>query len=83
MYEIVFTDSAKKELLALDQETQIRIIQVLERISIRPHRFVLRLSGSKAYRLRVRKIRLILDINQTALRIEVLKVGNRETIYFP
>lgn len=83
MYEVVFTDSAKKELFALDPETQTRIIQVLERICIRPHHFVLRLSGSKAYRLRVGKIRIILDINQSACQIEVLKIGYRENVYSP
>jgi len=55
----------------------------LERIRIKPHSFALRLSGSKAYRIRVGKLRIIIDILENEQRILVLKLGNLETVYLP
>ena len=81
MYDIVVSKSAKKSLLALSEKTRERIVGVLERINIQPYKFVRRLSGSSAYRLRVGKYRLILDINEKIKRIEILRIGHRETIY--
>jgi len=83
MYDILFTDSAKKEFKNLAKEDQLRVLNVLERIKVRPHEFVLRLSGSKAYRLRTGKLRIILDIEDKCSKITVLKIGNRENVYSP
>ncbi len=83
MYSVEFVDSARKELNRLGQEDQNRIISVLERICVNPYNFTLRLSGSKAYRVRVGKLRVILDIVETDKKIIVLKIGNRENVYLP
>ncbi|MBI2079170.1 type II toxin-antitoxin system RelE/ParE family toxin [Candidatus Micrarchaeota archaeon] len=83
MYRIEFLDSAQKEFKQLTKENQSRIISVLERIVVRPHSFALRLSGSKAYRVRAGKLRVILDIIEEKQIILVLKLGNRENIYLP
>ncbi len=81
MYEVVLSRSAQKDLLRLPADQQDRIIGVLERASVSPLQHVKRLSGSDAYRLRAGKLRIILDINEKAKRIEVLRIGNRETVY--
>lgn len=82
-YSIEFIDSAKKEFKSLDAEDRSRVLNVLERIRIRPHQFALRLSGSKAYRVRVGKLRIIIDIDEIKFQILVLKIGNRENVYVP
>ena len=64
MYDIVISKSAKRSFLDLPEEIQERVAGVLERISIQPYKFVRRLSASSAYRVRVGKYRVILDINQ-------------------
>ena len=46
-----------------------------------PHRFVQKLANSPYYRLRVGDYRVIVDIQGAFLRILVLKVGLRESIY--
>jgi mRNA interferase RelE/StbE len=81
MYNVNFTESAKKEYGQLPEDMQQRVVAVLERISLRPHSYVMKLSGSSAFRLRVGKHRIILDIDEQAKEILVLKIGNRENVY--
>lgn len=81
MYEVVFSKSAEADFQSLPEEIQDRVVGVLERISINPHRSVKKLAGIDAFRLRVGKYRVILDINEKSERIEVLRIGHRETIY--
>lgn len=83
MYEVVFSESAQKEFKQLSKEEQNRVINVLERIMVRPYSFALKLSGSNAYRIRVGKIRVIVDIIDKTQTILVLKIGNRENVYQP
>lgn len=83
MYSIEFVESAQKEFEYLSKQDQERVISVLERIRLRPHTFAMRLSGSKTYRVRVGKLRVILDIIEENQQIVVLKIGNRETVYLP
>ena len=81
MYNVLFIDSAKKDLRKLNKEEQERVISVLERIKIRPHSFAMRLSGSRACRVRAGKLRIIMDINDRVNGIVILKIGNRENVY--
>lgn len=81
IYTILFSLIAKKQLQKLDKATQRHIIAVLERIRIRPERFVRKLVGDPGYRLRVGDYRVIMDIDKERLLILVIKVGHRKNIY--
>lgn len=81
MYNVIFAKSAERDFLQLPAEMQARVAGVLERVSVQPHRYARRLTGANAYRLRVGKFRIIADINEKTQTIEVLKIGNRETVY--
>jgi len=81
MYEIILSDSAKKQLEKLEKNTQKRILNALERIRIRPEAFVAKLVGSSAFRLRVGDYRVILDIDKERLLILIIKIGHRKNIY--
>lgn len=83
MYSIEFVESSQKEFKQLNKENQKRILAVLGRIRVRPHEFALRLSGSKAYRVRAGKLRIIIDIMEKEKLILVLKIGHREKVYLP
>ena len=83
MYSIEFVDSAQKEFKQLNKENQKRALAVLGRIRVRPHEFALRLSGSRAHRLRAGKLRIIIDIIEKEKLILVLKLGHRENVYLP
>lgn len=81
MYRVEFSQKAESQLYKLKKEMQYRIINVLERISIRPFHFVKRLVGSPYYRLRVGDYRVILDIKQDKLIIFVIELGHRRNVY--
>ena len=83
MYSIEFIVHAQKEFKQLSRDDQLRVISVLERVRMRPHDFSLRLSGSRAYRVRAGDLRIIMDIIEAEERIVILKIGNRENVYIP
>ena len=80
-YDVVFSDKAYKQLKKLHRETQSRIIAALERIRIRPERYIAKLVGDPGYKLRVDDYRIILDIDHNILRILVINVGLRKNVY--
>jgi len=81
VFEIIWSDSAIRQLKKLDRTVARRIFDRVGELSENPHRFVQRLVNSPYYRLRVGDYRVILDIQESLLRILVLKVGHRESIY--
>jgi mRNA interferase RelE/StbE len=81
VYEIFFSKTAEKQLKKLDRKIQERIVEVLERVRIKPERYVIKLIGDKGYKLRVGDYRVILDIDATRHKIFVLKIGHRKNIY--
>ena len=81
-YEVIFSDTALKQLNKMERNIQERIIVALERIRIRPESYVTKLVGDPSYRLRVGAYRVIMDIDSKELQILVLKVGDRNKIYY-
>ncbi|MBI2139230.1 type II toxin-antitoxin system RelE/ParE family toxin [Candidatus Woesearchaeota archaeon] len=81
MFDIIFSDKAKKQFLKLEKQIQERIGTALERIKIRPESYVERLTGEPGFKFRIGDNRLILDIQHEKLVILVIKVGHRKNIY--
>ena len=81
MYEVVFSEKAKKQFLKLEKNIQKKIISSLDRIKLRPDAYVTKLVGDTAYRLRVGDYRVIMDIDKGKLIILIIKVGHRNDIY--
>lgn len=81
MYELIYSDSALKELKKLERKIQKRILNSLERIRIRPHSYLLRLVNNPYFRLRVGDYRIILDVKDEKLIIFVIELGHRKEIY--
>jgi mRNA interferase RelE/StbE len=81
LYEVIFSNKARKQLLKLEKNIQIRIIAVLERIRIRPECYVKKLVGDPGYKLRVGDYRIMMDIDNNNLFILVTMVGHRRDIY--
>jgi len=80
-FEIIWSDSAAGQLKKLDRTIARRIFDKVGELRETPHRFVRKVANSPNYRLRVGDYRVILDIRETVLRILVLKVGHRKSIY--
>lgn len=81
MFNIFYTDQARKYLKKLDESDRVRIISVIERCRLRPHAHVKKLVSSPYFRLRAGKYRIILDIKDGRLIILVLDIGHRKKIY--
>lgn len=81
MYEVIFSEKAKKQLLKLERVIQERIIFALERIRIRPEAYITKLVGDPGYKLRVGDYRVIMDIDKGNLLVLVIKIGHRRDIY--
>ncbi len=80
IYGIIFSDKALKQLQKMERNAQERIIAALERIRIRPEKYVTKLVSDPGYKLRVENYRIIMDIDNKELQILVLKVGHRKNI---
>ena len=81
LYEIVFSQKAKKQLFKLERSIQERIISALERIKIRPESYITKLVGDPGYKLRVGDYRVIMDIDKSKLLVLIIKIGHRKNIY--
>ncbi len=81
MWEVLFSDTAKKQLEKLDRAIQERIINALARIRIRPETRITKLVNESAYKLRVGDYRILIDLQQDQMLILVIKVGHRRDIY--
>ncbi len=80
-YVWVFNKRATAELQKLPKEISARIVEKLDKSKIEPLRYFIKLTGRQDYKLKVGDYRVIADINQKELRIEVTKVGHRKNIY--
>lgn len=81
MYDLIYTERARKQLKKLDRTLQERIINTLERCRIRPHSYVKKLVGNPYFRLRVGELRIIVNIKDNELHILVLEIDHRKRIY--
>jgi len=81
VFEIIWSDLAIRQLKKLDRPIARRIFDKVGELADNPHRLVQKLVNSPYHRLRVGDFRVILDIQGDVLRILVLKVGHRESIY--
>ncbi len=80
-FEIVWSGSALTQLKKLDRVVARRIFDRMGELREDPLRQVRRLVNSPYYRLRVGDYRVILDVQGHLMRILVLKVGHRRSIY--
>ncbi|MFQ5803388.1 MAG: type II toxin-antitoxin system RelE/ParE family toxin [Candidatus Methylomirabilales bacterium] len=81
VFEIIWANSASRQLKKLDRTVARRIFAKVGDLRDDPFPLVRKLVNSPYYRLRVGDYRVILDIQRDVLRILVLKVGHRESIY--
>ena len=80
-FKIIWSNPAIRQLKKLHRPVARRVFDKVGELADNPHRLARKLVNSPYYRLRVGDYRVILDIQGDALRILVLKVGHRESIY--
>ncbi|MDR2162465.1 MAG: type II toxin-antitoxin system RelE/ParE family toxin [Clostridiales Family XIII bacterium] len=81
-----FSPAASKELDRLDKPTRIRILQWVQKNLVGcddPRRIGKALSGqmSRGWSYRVGAYRLIADINDPDIFIDIIKIGHRREVY--
>jgi len=81
IYSLIYSKKFLNQIEKLNKEMQLRVINSLERIRIRPHSYIKKLVGNKYFSLRVGSYRIILDINNGKLKILVMEIGHRRNIY--
>jgi len=81
MYKVDFSKTAESQFLKLPKEYQERLLNVIDRIKIRPYHFVKRKEGTPYFILRFGDYRAILNINDKDSKIFVLETGHRKNIY--
>ena len=81
-FQIIWSDSAAKELKKLDRTISKRIFNKVSQLSENPYHFdVIKMVGETYFRLRVGDYRVVFDIQNSMLRILIIKVGHRKNIY--
>ncbi|MDP7141505.1 MAG: type II toxin-antitoxin system RelE/ParE family toxin [Candidatus Woesearchaeota archaeon] len=81
MYQVIFTPNSEKQLKKLPKDIQVRIINALKRIRIRPESYLTKLVDDPAYKFRVGDYRLIIDVIHDKLILLVVKIGHRRNVY--
>jgi mRNA interferase RelE/StbE len=80
-FEIIWADSAVRQLRKLDRPVAKRIFEAVGKLREGPRRWLTRIVNSPYYRLRVGDYRVIVDVHESKLRVLVLKVGHRKSVY--
>ena len=84
-WQVEFEEAALKDLAKLDKQVARRIIAFLhERVSNDPRSVGEALKGSKLgafWKYRVGDYRIVASIEDGALRVLVVRVGNRQEVY--
>jgi mRNA interferase RelE/StbE len=83
IYEVKFTKGARKMFRKLSQELQDRIQPKIDDLAIEPRpNGVKKLEGEEnSYRIRVGDYRVIYDIFDDILVVNVVEVGHRNKVY--
>jgi len=81
-FQIIWSESAAKELKKLDKTVAKRIFKKISQLGENPYcSDVTKIVGDPYYRLRVGDYRVIFDIQDDMVRILILKVGHRKNVY--
>ena len=84
-WRILFSPIAAKQLRKLDRQSQLLIGRYLKRIeqSDSPYDFGKSLVGDKTgiWRYRVGKFRILCDIRETELIVEIITIDKRDKVY--
>jgi len=81
MYSVDFSKQAQKFFNGLSDKDAKIIAEKIESMRGNPFRFLKRLKGSKLWRLRVLKYRVIVDVVVSGHKIVVLTIGFRKNVY--
>ena len=82
-YKIEWKRSAIKELQRLPRQMRLKVVAAVDNLSSNPYPQGVRklVSTENSYRIRIGDYRLLYNITQHKLIIEIIRVGHRKDIY--
>ena len=84
-YTVKFAKSAKKEFNKLPNKIQDRIVEALKLLSVNPFSELLKIKKLKGpaelYRIRIGDYRLVYEVQNNELIVQVVKIGHRREVY--
>ncbi|MGI0088425.1 MAG: type II toxin-antitoxin system RelE family toxin [Nitrosotalea sp.] len=80
-YNILVTETAKRQLAKIDKQAAKKIDKKLREISHDPFLYVSRLAGLEIYKIRVGDYRVLMSIQKDKLIIVVVEIGHRRNVY--
>lgn len=81
MYQLQFDKKALDILNKLERQVKERIWSKLQECKQEPFRYLKHLTQIEGYKLRVGDYRLIIDVNEDAKILYILKIGKRSRVY--
>ncbi len=82
VYAIVFTSKARRQLKKHNAAAQQQIIEVIDSLTVNPRPMGYRkLTDRIGYRVKSGNYRIIYEITDNVLLIEIIAVGDRKNIY--
>lgn len=81
-YTIAFKESAARELRKLPRHVQPGIISTIDSLAENPRPFGYeKLTDKRGFKFRVGSYRIVYDIKDKVLTVEILKVADRREVY--
>lgn len=81
-YEVKLNSSVKKQLKSLDKQQVERILVRIYLLSDNPYpNGMEKLTGQKAFRIRIGVYRVIYEVRNKQLLVQVIRVGHRKDVY--
>ena len=84
-YRISWRKSTKKDLRKIQPQEVLKILEAVEALKVDPKPVgCTKLTGSEfTYRIRIGNYRVVYDVFEKEIHIEIIKVGKRGDIYRP
>jgi len=81
-YKVTFKKSVLKDLKSVPKSDVIKIISKIDSLAEDPRRVgAIKLSGDELYRIRQGLYRILYEIKDRELIVQVIKVGHRSDVY--
>ena len=84
MYKVQYRASAAKMLRRMPRNVAKTVVRKIDQLAVSPYapnNNVTRLKGEEGYRLRVGDWRVLYEIHDDVLVIEIIKIGSRGGVY--
>ena len=80
-FRVEFSQLAADKFRKLERDVQERLIRKLQQVAGGPRRYLTRLRGVDAFKIRAGDYRIIVDVDWENQTLYVLTMGHRRTVY--